>query len=79
MFARRCGAEDSFMLGVIKELSDVIGSGNAELADLQADADGVTLWRLGMGRSDQVCKDNCNLLYPYVEAVNACQLPQNPY
>ncbi len=47
------------MLGILKELADVVGPGNAELADLQADADGVTLWRLGMGRSDQVCKDNC--------------------
>jgi len=79
MFARRCGAEDSFMLGIIKELVDIVGPGNAEFADLQADADGVTLWRLGMGRSDQVCKDNCKLLYPFVEPVNACQLPQTPH
>lgn len=75
MLARRCGGNDSFMLGILKELADVVGPGNAEWADLVADSDGVTLWRLGMGRTDTMCKGNCASLYPNPIEENACHLP----
>lgn len=75
MLARRCGGNDSFMLGILKELADVVGPGNAEWADLVADSDGVMLWRLGMGRTDSMCKENCASLYPHPIEENACHLP----
>lgn len=76
LLARRCGAEDAFVLGILKELADLVGPGTAEWADLQADANGVTLWRLGFGRNDQMCKDQCASLYPTPIEVNACHLPR---
>mgnify|MGYP003640430315 CR=1 FL=1 len=78
LLARRCGAEDSFLLGIIKELADVVGPGNAEWADLQADLNGVTLWLMGMGKSDQMCKDQCLSIYPNPLLENSCRLPVNP-
>tara|TARA_R110000868_G_scaffold132380_3_gene343218 strand:- start:39775 stop:40107 length:333 start_codon:yes stop_codon:yes gene_type:complete len=75
LLARRCGAEDSLLLGIIKELADVVGPGNAEWADLQADLNGVTLWRIGMGKTDQMCKDQCLSIYPNPLLENACHLP----
>lgn len=77
LLARRCGAEDSFLLGIIKELADVVGPGNAEWADLKADLNGVTLWRLGFGRNDQMCKDQCLAIYPTPITENACHIQNN--
>jgi hypothetical protein len=73
MLARRCGAEDSFLIGIIKELADLVGPGNAEWADLRADADGVTLWRIGLGKSDLMCKEQCATLYPSPLLENSCR------
>ncbi len=78
LLARRCGAEDSFLLGIIKELADTVGPGNAEWADLQADLNGVTLWLIGMGKTDQMCKDQCLSIYPNPLLENACHLPSTP-
>ncbi len=80
MLARRCGTEDAFLLGIIKELADVVGPGNAEWADLNADADGVTLYRIGLGRTDQMCKDQCETLYPPIfNRANSCPIPNQDF
>ncbi len=76
MLARRCGGEDSFIIGIIKELADLVGPGNAEWADLRADADGVALAVLGVARSDEQCQSHCADLYPSPhlnQQPNACR------
>jgi hypothetical protein len=64
----RCPAADVLELGIIKELADVVGPGNAEMADLQADYHGVKLGSI-FRASDKSCLTQCHLAYPE----NSCQ------
>jgi hypothetical protein len=59
----RCPAADVLELGIIKELADVVGPGNAEMADLEADYHGVKLGSI-LKASDQSCLTQCHLAYP---------------
>lgn len=77
MLAIRCGGQDSFIVGILKELADMVGPGNAEWADLQADADGVSLAVLRIARTDEQCQEHCADMYPSPhlnQEVNACRL-----
>lgn len=77
MMALRCGGQDSFIVGVLKELADLVTPGTADWEDLRADADGVTLAVLRIARSDEACKKHCADIYPSPhlnQNINSCRL-----
>jgi len=65
----RCPAVDVMEIGILKELADMVGPGNAEMADLKADYDGVALAVKGKAKTDKACLAQCHNLYPQ----NSCQ------
>jgi hypothetical protein len=67
----RCPAVEVMQLGVLKELADMFGPGNAEWDDLKADADGIKLVTSKKARTDQQCFRGCHDLHP---RANACEL-----
>ena len=62
----KCPAVDVLEIGIIKELVDVIGPGNAELADLKADYQGVKLATSNKSTTDHSCMNSCHKIYPEV-------------
>ena len=65
----RCPAVDVLEIGILKELADVVGPGNAELDDLKANFDGVDLVVKKKVKTDKACLAGCHKLYP----ANSCQ------
>ncbi len=49
--------------GVLKEVRDLFGPGNAEMADLEADALGIELADTGAAKTDKQCLQQCDLYY----------------
>ncbi len=64
MLALRCPAEDVLEIGVLKEIEDVFGPGNAEWEDLRADYKGVDLKMEKKAKTDKECMQQCHLIYP---------------
>jgi hypothetical protein len=64
MLTLRCPAIDVLEIGILKELADVVGPGNAEMDDLRADYAGVDLVVSKKARTDRNCMDQCHSLYP---------------
>jgi len=64
MLTLRCPAEDVLEIGILKELGDIIGPGNAEWDDLRADYKGVELAVQKKGKTDKECMQQCHLVYP---------------
>jgi hypothetical protein len=69
MLALRCPPNDVLEIGILKELADVFGQGNAEMDDLEADYKGVYLVMQKKAKSDDTCKQQCDKIYPR----NKCQ------
>ena len=69
MLALRCPASDVLEIGILKELADVFGPGNAELDDLEADYKGVEIVMRLKAKTDDQCKTQCDKIYPR----NKCQ------
>lgn len=65
----RCPAVDVLQIGVLKELLDVVGPGQAEMEDLEADYEGVALVTRKKVKTDKACISACHKLYPQ----NACR------
>lgn len=63
MLTLKCGAAQALSMGVLKEIQDLFGPGQAEMADLAADALGVDLAFLRAARSDIQCLEQCDLYY----------------
>lgn len=64
MLTLRCSPADVMEIGLYKEIVDVFGPGNAEIADLRADSQGI---RLALSRSintDQQCIESCQKTFP---------------
>lgn len=59
MLSNRCGGFDSYQLGVLKEVWDLIGPGNAEMKDLEADLIGVRMSMHKMAINDKECNQKC--------------------
>ncbi|MAE58389.1 MAG: hypothetical protein CME69_05880 [Halobacteriovorax sp.] len=59
-----CGALDSFGLGVLKEIYDILGPGNSEVEDLIANLIGIKLNVLGIANSEKSCINLCSLTFP---------------
>jgi hypothetical protein len=64
MLTLRCPASDVLEIGILKELADVVGPGNAEMADLRADYKGVDLAASGKAKTDKTCMEQCHMIYP---------------
>lgn len=62
--AIRCGGVDSFGLGVMKEIWDLFGDGNAEIKDLKADLDGIKFYAQEKALTDEECIERCEEVYP---------------
>jgi len=71
MLTLRCPAVDVLELGILKELADTVGPGNAEVADLKADYFGVSLATRHKAKTDKSCMLQCHLKYPE----NSCSNP----
>ena len=61
--ALRCGSFESFHLGLIKEILDFFGQGQAEWADLQANKQGITLALTRRARNQKECLIECSQIY----------------
>ena len=59
----RCGPFESLNVGLLKELLDILGPGQAEMADLQANQQGITLALAGRARSKSQCLRECKTIY----------------
>jgi hypothetical protein len=64
MLALRCPASDVLEIGILKELADVFGPGNAEMDDLEADFKGVELVLQKKAINDDQCSSKCDKIYP---------------
>lgn len=68
--AARCGTSESAIAGILKEIIDVFGPGNAELADLKANAKGISfgssLFYSGQNGEykKKFCIRKCEKVYP---------------
>jgi hypothetical protein len=61
--ALRCPASDVMQLGVLKEVIDFFGPGNAEYEDLKADAYGISLVTSKKVKEDKKCAIECDKRY----------------
>ena len=69
LLALRCPVLDVLQIGILKELADTVGPGNAERADLEANFRGVKLVTSSKALTDHACINKCHQLYPK----NECQ------
>ncbi len=63
MLTLRCNSGEVLLAGLFKELKDLLGYGNAEVKDLEADFFGVDLVRSKRATTDQECLEQCDLQY----------------
>jgi hypothetical protein len=64
MLTLRCGPIDALELGMLKEMKDLFGDGNAEWADLEANQTGAYQASIGRARTDKECISRCRDYYP---------------
>lgn len=64
LLALRCNPADVRQLGLFKEGIDLLGPGNAEMADLKADFKGVDFAVKKKARTDDECIQKCHEAYP---------------
>lgn len=63
MLTLKCPADEVLLVGTLKEVKDFFGPGEASVADLEADAFGISLAFKGAARSDKQCLSQCDLYY----------------
>lgn len=61
--ALRCSAIDTMELGILKEIWDLVSPGNAEWADLEADALGIKFTINKEATTDKECFNKCGDTY----------------
>jgi hypothetical protein len=59
MLAKRCGALDSYQIGVLKEVWDLFTPGDADLKDIEADLIGIRFYTQNRKISDSQCNQKC--------------------
>lgn len=64
LLALRCNPADVRQLGLFKEGIDLLGPGNAEMADLKADFKGVDFAVKKKAKTDDECIQKCHEAYP---------------
>lgn len=62
----KCGRDESSLVGIIKEVVDVFGPGNAEWADLEADWHGITK---ALNYANQKCRTS---VWDFFQLQNKC-------
>jgi hypothetical protein len=60
----RCPRGQVGLVGILKEVKDAFGPGNAELADIKADFYGLKLVRKKLASTDEDCARKCDEKYP---------------
>ena len=60
----RCPRAQVGLIGILKEIRDAMGYGNAEWADIRADFYGLKLVRKKMAFNDEDCARKCDEKYP---------------
>jgi hypothetical protein len=63
MLALKCNDAEVLMVGMLKEFKDVLGPGDADGADIEANSTGISLAAKRAARNDQQCLDQCDLYY----------------
>lgn len=63
MLALKCNDNEVMMIGVLKEFKDLLGPGDADAEDIEADALGISLAAKGAARNNQQCLKQCDLYY----------------
>jgi hypothetical protein len=63
MLALKCNDTEVMMIGLLKEFKDLLGPGDADQEDIEANALGISLSASGAARSDQQCLNQCDLYY----------------
>lgn len=64
IIAVHCGSAQSWTVGVLKELQDIVGPGNADWKDYRANQTGIQLAKKHQPRGLQGCKRLCEVPYP---------------
>lgn len=59
----KCSAVETFHVGVIKEIIDLFGDGNAEASDIRANLDGIALADSGRALTKSECLKECKLIH----------------
>lgn len=60
----KCPAEEVAMVGVLKEIKDFFGPGEADIKDIEADLMGVALAQTRAANTNTQCLSQCDLYYP---------------
>lgn len=63
MLALKCNDQEVMMVGLLKEIKDFYGPGEADLEDLKADAFGISLVAKTAASTDLQCLSQCDLYY----------------
>jgi len=66
LLAAKCGQDESSLMGILKEVVDIFGPGNAEWADLEADWHGLTT---ALNYANQKCRSS---FWDFFEFQNKC-------
>ena len=64
MLTLKCYAGEVFTIGVLKEIQDLFGPGEADGKDIKADVLGIELAQKKAATTDQSCLKQCDLYYP---------------
>lgn len=64
MFAIHCPVTDVAVMGILKELADLLGVGNAEVKDLEADFDGIRIQAKHHFNKYDQCIKACKDIHP---------------
>jgi hypothetical protein len=59
----RCPPGEVLLVGVMKEIKDLLGPGQAEVADLEANLTGISLALKLAARNTHQCFEQCDLYY----------------
>lgn len=63
MLTLRCNSKEVLLVGYLKEFKDLLGPGNAERADIEADKYGISLVKDKRALDDRECLTQCDLRY----------------
>jgi hypothetical protein len=64
MLAVKCPIAEVVSVGVMKEIKDMFGDGEADLRDIRANLWGINQVIRGHARTDRQCLQRCELRYP---------------
>ncbi len=62
--ANECGALSSTVLGIGKEVYDLIGPGRSEIADVVANFFGIKFQVIGLAKDRDTCESSCIEVFP---------------